>query len=358
MKPCSQRGLVPAPIAYVAAIVLAACSSGSSPAPEVYGTATIGPAGGELVVVSGPQAGLRLSVPAGALAAPTELRVVALPPSPPFASPVIAPDQPGVAFDLQPAGLELDEQASLRVPYRVADTPAGTSPYNVLVRRVQGTSSYELAPTTNDPATRLVEVPIRTLGRYQVVRGPAASGIAAYRQPVGTTVALGGGWSFAVEEVPPGTPFGGDAPQRWRIRAPALGVDDVLYFDGDLLRGRESAQGAEDWREVWNQPCAAWTFAGGSALPPPSLTTGMGVETPIGALPMGGTMTVWGFTSFTAPRTVAGRLFCDAIQLTITLAWQRADIGTGQRQYTFLFAPGAGLLGFTQDAVVHERTTI
>lgn len=334
-------------------LVAASCSRSSSPAPEVYGTATIGPAGGDLVVDSGPQAGLRGSVPPGALAAPTELRVV---PASPFLPGEVAgvsgPSQPGVAFEIQPAGLRLELLAFLRAPYR-AETGA-TSPWNVRLRRLQGIDSYEIDPTANDPVAGRVETPIRWLGRYQVVRGPTAAGMGDYRQPVGTTVPLADGYALAVEEVPPGSPFAGINAQRWRITGP--GVEDLLYFDGDLLRGRESL--VENWREVWSEPYSAWTFVGSTELPPPGSTTALAVSTPIGYPSTGGSMVVWGFATWSAPRTVADRLFCDVIQLNVSLAWDRADLGVGMRQYAFWFAPGVGLLGFAQDAVAHVRTSL
>ena len=56
---------------------VAAC--GRSNGPAVLASAMIGPFGGELVVTTGEQAGLKLVVPAGAVPDPTEIRIVDAP---------------------------------------------------------------------------------------------------------------------------------------------------------------------------------------------------------------------------------------------------------------------------------------
>ncbi|MEO6597560.1 MAG: hypothetical protein ABIP94_22685 [Planctomycetota bacterium] len=45
-----------------------------------------------------------------------------------------------------------------------------------------------------------------------------------------------------------------------------------------------------------------------------------------------------------------------ALRVNISLAWNRADLGTGQRDYDFWFSPGRGLIAFAQDGDVRQRT--
>src|SRR5580765_2864411 len=63
-------------LASLSTLVLAACSGSGGPTDTVVARATIGPDGGEVRVADGPLAGVVLTVPAGALAAPVELRIV------------------------------------------------------------------------------------------------------------------------------------------------------------------------------------------------------------------------------------------------------------------------------------------
>jgi hypothetical protein len=82
------------------------------------------------------------------------------------------------------------------------------------------------------------------------------------------------------------------------------------------------------------------------------------VSRPMTQLPIGGQITVSSMWSWSAPRTVAGRLLYDVAKLYLSLAWNRADLGVGQREYQFWFAPGIGLVAFAEDGLVHERTSL
>ena len=333
-------------------LLLAAChDSGGSSDPEL-GRATIGPAGGEVAITSGDYAGLRLQVPAGALLEPTELRIFddlrayidgTLPLS--YAPPI------GLPFRIEPPDLRFEVLATLQVPYRVAFLN-GTAPGNVRARQVRNGNAIDVAPRQVDVVAGRVELNTRTLGSFRIVQGPTAPGIAAYQQAIGTSVALAGGYSFAVEEVPSTSPFAAVDAVRWRIRGP--GVEDVLYFAGDAVRARESIP--EDWRETWNEPFPVWSY-GPLSVPPGTFTTLTQVSQPISQPGIGATMTASGGWVWSEPRFLGTELVYDVLELRLNLAGNRSDLGVGQRAYRFWFAPGQGLLGFSQDGVARERPT-
>jgi hypothetical protein len=86
--------------------------------------ATVGPEGGELVGAPGsPLAGVRLAIPAGALAAKTELTLSAIDEGPPLPQTAV---RCGPNFSLEPAGLALAVPASLTLPF---DEDAVTTQY-------------------------------------------------------------------------------------------------------------------------------------------------------------------------------------------------------------------------------------
>lgn len=335
--------------------------SSSSHDQTLLAAATIGPEGGVLAVDSGRQAGLRLTVPPGALLAPTEIRVRDTFGSPAIgALPTSIVEPPGDPFRLEPEGLRLEERATLRAPYRPYRL-VGTSPGNVRAREMRNGFPIDYDPDVVDITSGYVEVPIRYLSEYLVVAGPAAAGIASYvpQQP-GAAVELANGHTFTVEEVPPTSPFPSTPSSfRWRITGPSQPLPqpvDLLYFSADHMLGRESV--AENWREVWSAgvPFAA---ASGPVLPAnASMTMPMSVAAPASQPGIGGQMTVYSVWSYAAPRRIAGQPLYDILQCRMALAWNRADLGVGQREYLFLFAPGIGLVGFAEDGVEHLRTTL
>ncbi len=333
----------PCPLACV--LALAACSNSRSTGAAVYAEATIGPEGGVVVAGSGPLAGLRLTVPPGALAAPTVVRVRDVPGQPPGPA-VIEGAPPGRAFVIEPAGLRLEQRALLHVPF-LPQNLRETAPGNVRLRERRNGNVIDYEPEVVDVAQRFVEAPIRWFSEYVVVSGPVAGGIAAY-QPAEGAVALAGDVVFAVEPVPPESPFAAAGAMRWRITSP--GREDVLYFAGELLVGREAPLPAEGWRERWQTPQRVWIGPPGAGT-----TLGIDVERPIGALSVGGALTFAADWSWSDPRTIAGRQLFDLVQLRLQLAWNRQDLGVGQREYRFWFAPGVGLVALGEDGVVVDK---
>jgi hypothetical protein len=331
-----------------------ACShSRSENSAPVLAAATIGPDGGQVAVVGGTQDGLRLTIPAGALSEPTEIRVrdTSLSPAPGLYATSMAP-VPGRPFTLEPVNLRLEVLATLRAPYLVPNV-VETAPGNVVLRQARNGNVIDLEPAAFDLNEGWIEVPLRTLSQCNVVRGPTQQNVAAYWQAMGTTVALADGYSFAVEAVPTGSPFAAADAYRWRITAP--GVNDLIYFRGNAVVGRESV--LADWREVWTNGYTVWDHSV-AGLPPGSFTTAMAVHNPISGLPIAGAMTAGGLWSWSGPRTIGGTTLRDVVQLTLSLAWNRHDLGIGQRQHAFWFAPGVGLLGFAEDAVTRARLTL
>lgn len=328
-----------------------ACSrSGSDNSAPVLAAATIGPEGGVVAIDSGLQAGLRLVIPPGALTAPTEIRVrdVTLEPAPgTYTLQYVAPPAP--PFRLEPVDLRLEELATLRAPYQVRNV-FDTAPGNVRLRQVRGGNVIDYEPVEVDVVAGWIEVPLRTLAQCSVVAGERVSSVQAYWQPRASSVALTDGYSFHVEDAPANSPFTGTNVYRWRISGP--GVEDLIYFDGNAILGREST--TEGWREVWNQSYPAWDYQA-LALPPGSFSTVAGVSAPMNSLPVSAQLTAVGLWSWGAPREVLDRVLLDNVNFQLTLAWNRHDIGLGQRDYSFWFAPGIGLLAFSQDGVVRSR---
>ncbi len=331
-------------------LLLAACSrSRSTSSATVLGAATIGPAGGELELTSGKQAGLRLTVPAGALLDPTEVRVID--------AEVVLPAEllatsylpsPAPAFRLEPADIYLEVPATLRLPYDPMRL-RGMAPGNVRVRQQRNGNLVDLEPPVVDVGAGRLELQSRTFGQFQVIRGPVVGGLGSYQAPVGTLVALADGWSFTSGAVPGASPFAGTTATQWQLSGPAF--DETWFFDGLRLRGRESAS---VWRETWNEPVVIWQDI--DAVVPQATTMATQVNAPIQLPPLGGSITVLGIQSWDVPRAFGDQLVYDIVRLQVTLAWDRSDLGTGQREYVFWFAPELGLLAMAIDGVVHART--
>ncbi|MBX3464241.1 MAG: hypothetical protein KF830_13800 [Planctomycetes bacterium] len=331
-------------------MLAASCSRKGTAPPEVFAAATIGPEGGEVAVLGGKQAGLRVTVPAGALTAAIELRVVdaevALPAD--LLATSYVPD-PAPAFRLEPVDVYLELPAALQLPY-LPQRLTGMAPGNVRVRQQRAAGTVDHEPTAVDAVVGRAELSLRTFGRFQVVRGPQAAGLSAYQPPVANPVPLEGGWSFAVEEVAADSPFAGPGAVQWRLEGP--GFAEALCFDGLQMTGREAAP---HWREVWSAPVTVWQDV---ALVVPQATTFVAqVHAPVSMPSFGGLLTVFGAQSWDLPRRCGDQWFYDVVTLRLALAWNRHDLGTGQREYRFWFAPGIGLLALGIDGVVHERTS-
>lgn len=334
------------------ALGVACHESRSDGGPPILASATIGPEGGVLAVDAGVQAGLRLTVPPGALTEPTVVHIRDLTMvTTPGAIPTTSLPPPGQPFLIEPSGLPLVRLATLRVPYRIMFVYQ-TGPGNVRLRQARNGVTLDLEPTAVDVPSGHLELGIDHFAQFVVIQGPPVP-LASYWQATGTSFELANGFTFAVEQVPAESPFTTPTASRWRIAGPT-GVD-LLYFDNERLRGRESV--TANWREIWNEPYPVWTHAQ-VAPTVGSLTTTMAVHLPMSGLPIGGQMTVSGMWNWTTPRPVGQRLMLDVVHLRVSLAWNRHDLGIGQREYSFWFSPGVGLIAFGQDGFVHGRLAI
>ena len=127
--------------------------------------ATIGPEGGELVGAAGsPLAGVRLSIPAGALDAKTEITLSAVDEGTPLPQTAV---RCGPNFSLEPAGLALAVPASLTLPFdedavttqyrfddevKVWDLQDGTWGQRIQTDSTEGSVTIELEALSGDVA--------------------------------------------------------------------------------------------------------------------------------------------------------------------------------------------------------------
>ena len=323
--------------------------SSSTTTGELLVSQQVGTGGGELVVQSGGLAGLRLTIPPGALTETRELRIVAVPSlrAAGLAELSYAAD-PGLPFRIEPVGLRLGVPASLQAPF-LPERILNTAPGNVVVQQLVDGAPIARLPVAVDVAAGWMRTTIDRLGPCQVVPG-ARVNLQDYWPALDSVVDLGDGHGFRVEPVAEISPFAGPAARRWRVTGP--GQDLVLYFADDRLVGRESL--VDDWREVWSQPAVVW-FHGDLGLPSGTQLLPMVVQRPIGSAGVAGTITVFGSWAWGDPRLVGTTLVTDVLQLRIQLAWQRQDLGVGQTELVFTFAPGRGLLALAEDGVERVR---
>lgn len=316
--------------------------SGSSGTSPVLASALIGPAGGVLVVNSGRQAGLQLVVPAGAVAATQEVRVLDG-----YAVGVGAVSQaivPGDPFVLEPRGLTLAQPATLRAPYRT-NAVTNTAPGNVRARRTTAESFLDYTPIDVDVAAGLATFELHVFGRIQVVAAGAVQPN-DYRPATGT-VALVGGGSFTVEDAPATGPFASIATQRWHLQ---FGSEDVSFYFADTnLVGRATPQ----WSEVWDTPYFVWQNVRLGQIY--GADTDTQVSNPLGVPPLGGHMIASASWSWADPALVGSELVLDVIRLRFDLTWNRGDLGIGQSQLVFAFSPGRGLVSLRVDGVDYPR---
>lgn len=325
-------------------------SSGSS-SPELAAV-TIGPEGGTIEVSGGVQAGLVFTIPAGALAAPTRIRVRdATRLAPPGALPTIEPAWIARPFYFEPAGLELALPGTLRAPYRVTAI-ANTAPGNVRLREVRNGNTIDHVPAVIDVAQGFVEFATRRLSWFEVRTGPRANGIGDYQSQVGAVVPLTGGGAFTVEPGPAPSPFPATTAHGWRLTSTT--GDERLWFGAGGLVGREDL--IAGWREVWSQPFEVWTPSPEAAIN--GATFPVAVSYPFTLQSTTGQMTAFGAWQWIAPREIDGRQLLDLLQLRVSLAWNRGDIGVGQKEYRFTFAPELGLVALSIDGVEQTRTDL
>lgn len=348
--------------------LLAACSSRSGGGDPVLGSSRIGLNGGELRVLDGPQAGLVLTVPAGALDADTTIRIVqaATPPLDPSLATAVhatgAPEtstvqQPGLPFRIEPADVLFREPAILRMPYEPGVLASRTGLGNVLVRQQSPASVWDREPVVVDVLGKALETRVTIGGTFQVVTGPVVGGIHQYFPPSGTTALLEQGARFHCEEHddPRLQPRG---VERWRFEL-VPNVRDLAWLrEGSSFSGRESAIGA--WLELWpgqaNNHEQVRHHSQVVGFAEPFVTE---VFSPSWlSIPTGGTARLRTSWRFAEPRLAAGRRFLDVLELRLAVRWNRGDILPGEDDLVVWLAPGVGVIAVSDGTVVYERTTL
>ncbi len=349
--------------------LLTACgSSGGGSGEPVLGSARIGLDGGELRVLEGPQAGLVLTVPPGALDRNTTIRIVQA------ATPPLAPESlgagnesgdpetstvqpPGLPYRLEPVDVQFRQAATLRMPYRPEAHFYLTGLGNVRVRQQSPAAVWDREPVEVDVLGRYVETRVTIGGTFQVVTGPKVTGIHQYFPPVGAPVPLGNGARFHCEphEDPRLQPRG---IERWRFELLPLVRDMAWLREGGYFVGRESA--AESWLELW--PGQAGNFEQirhyfeVTDFGAPFATEVFNPATTTVAT--GGSARLRTSWRFAEPRTVAGQRFLDVLELRLAVRWNRVDLLPGEDALTIWLAPGVGVLAVRDDTTVYERTTL
>jgi len=326
----------------------AACGGSGSSATAALGVATIGPAGGILVVERGQQQGLVLEVPAGAVARPTEFRVVAEAgggsPSAPTGAGV-----PAVAAPLRIEPVELVSPVSmrLRIPYQPANI-SGTGAGNVDVRQKSAALSSDYDPEAIDAIAGWVEISVKTLGRFEVVVAPTPADLLSYLPPVGEVASLEDGFIFTIEPEPVLSPLAGLDVVAWSIAGPSF--NEQIIAGGPALLGRRS--GAL-WAEEWSIPYDPFSDPGAALANMSSQTAAV---TDFAALSIvSATVTPLGYFQYALPIRYDEQLYTDIGQLVIHVAYDRPDLGVGERQVTMWLSPEVGLLRLGVDGVAYDR---
>lgn len=341
-----RRRLV-APIVLLTIAAGCARSRGGDAGSDVLVAASIGSDGGTLRVDTGEHAGLQLVVPPGALAATTEVRLRAgIEPQ----VMLVSLPEPGLVYRVEPESLALSQLAVLRMPYR-PEQVYETAPGNVVARTEVAGVTVDRPPVLVDVAARVMTTTIDRFGAYRVVPGPVAS-LASYQPPLDDVVDLGGGVTFVAEAVPADSPFAAMANRRWRVDWPEGA--QILYFQGELLIGRESL--LESRRDTLSTGVFVWN-QGDRSLPAVPEVIPFVLEQPIGSSPVAGVMAVYGAWFWDQPRLVVDQLFADTIRLRISLGWSGSGIAAGSTDLDFVFGAGIGLLALAEDGIERTRQT-
>ena len=301
-----------------------------------------------MVVESGKQAGLVLEIPAGVLTEAIEFRITDRPfqPLPPGAA--VSPPQVGYPFRIEPAALVVDTKCRLRVPYQPSSV-SFAGPGNVVVNQVSPFAERDYDPEDLSVTEAWVEIGIKTFGEFQVRLGPQVTSLLDYTPPMDQVATLTGGFAFVVESEPTTSPFVAPEAQQWHLIGPTM--DESVIFVNGLIVGRRSE--SQNWLEIWDEPYGPYQTPGpGFAIPQPGI---MQVQAPIGTLGVGASLMQLGSYVFGEPREYNGGLQLDVLKLTINVAYNRADLGNGERQLTFWLSPTEGLLSVMIDGVVYDR---
>jgi hypothetical protein len=326
-------------------VVCVACRADRNDGPDrTLAAVRLGPAGGRIEVTEGRYAGLRLVVPAGALAAPVTVRMHQPPPPPDGTfSPAVVPG-PGPFVDIEPAALQFAVPATLRLPY-VVQGLAGLGIGNVRADYVGPGGRGTIEPEVVDVEAGLAELSITRLGSYGLVRGARATSVFDYFGPDAVGLPLTDGRTFTLARAPV-PQLGAAVCMHWTLDDVDDQDTETALLDGQFLNVLGRASGA-DWIEVWN-PAVQRVIATAHVFAPRATATPL----------LTGAVAVASRVDLGPPVRVGEREFRDVLRVSVDIAWQRADLGDGARQTVYWFAPGVGLVQVERDGVVSVRSDL
>ena len=345
------KGVMIAPrrLASLALVALtAACGRSDSSTTAALGVATIGPAGGILVVDRGQQQGLVLEVPAGAVARPTEFRVAAEggggSPSAPTGSGIPAVAAP---LRIEPTDLVSPVSMRLRIPYEPANV-SGTGAGNIDVRQKNAALSRDYDPEDIDAVAGWVEISVKTLGRFEVVVAPTPADLLSYLPPVGEVASLEDGFAFTVEPEPVLSPLSGLDVLAWSVVGPSF-FEQIVVGGASILGRRSGALWAEEWSIPYD-PFGDPGEALANMITQTAAVTDFTVFSIVSAA-----VTPLGYFQYALPIRYDEQLYTDIGQLVVNVAYDRPDLGVGERQVTMWLSPEVGLLRLAVDGVSYDR---
>lgn len=302
-----------------------------------------------MLVQGGPQDGLVLEIPPGVLTEAIEFRILEAPRGvlPTGAVPV-SEGFGGYPFRIEPATLVVDTACRLRMPYMPAANWMG-GPGNVVINQINPWAIRDYDPENLSVVEGWVEISVKTMGQFQVRLAQQPTSLLDYTPPMGEVAMLEGGFAFTVDEEPMTSPFADPAAQQWRLIGPAF--DEAVIFNNGQIYGRRSE--AASWLEIWDEPYNPYQVVGGNfSIPQPTTMT---VENPIGVLGIGATVMYLGTFVYSEPFEYDGSLELDVLKITLNVAYNRADLGNGERRMTYWLSPTSGLLRVMVDGVIYNR---
>lgn len=340
----------PTALSLLACALMGACSESSTSADaSLLASTRIGPEGGLVVVQGGKQDGLVLEIPPGVLTEAIEFRVLDTGGTTvPAGTATVSPPIGGYPFRIEPATLVVDAACRLRIPYLPSANSMG-GPGNVIVNQINPWAIRDYDPENLSVVDRWVEVGVKTLGQFQVRLGEQPASLLDYTPPLGEVAMLEGGFQFLVDEEPASSPFALPEAQQWRLTGPWM--DEAVIFNNGQIYGRRSE--AQNWLEIWSSPYNPYQSPGsGFAIPQPTIMT---VQNPIGVLGVGASLMYLGTYVYSEPIEYNGLLQLDVLKLSLNVAYNRADLGSGERNVTYWLSPTEGLLRVMIDGVIYNR---
>lgn len=338
----------PAVYALVACAFAAACSDSSS-GTGALAVSRIGPEGGIVVVERGSQQGLVLEVPPGTVDQPTDFRIIEELLSLPDENQLVTVGgQAGQPFRIEPIDLVTTESMRLRVPYQPGGI-SGTGTGNVDVRQINPWATRDYDPEAVDPLEGWVEISIKTLGRFQVVLAMGPQDRSDYLPAFGSVAQLTGGYEFRIEPELTPSPYVGLGAEQWTIVGPDFDERLIVVDNRIVGRRREPLVWLETWTEPYD-PFGDPVQALSNMVVQPAQ-----VSAPVNQQFTGASVMPLGYFQYGLPQTYAGELLTDVGRLTLNVAYNRSDLGSGERQLTLWLSPVYGVLQLSIDGIVYDR---